>query len=824
MRYRIISSLTAAVLTCGTCGTASAYAGETDAPVLKDSGISYTETVETISNPGAGYTTTIWPVCKPGSTPTYSPTGSLVLFFVDIGGFSSGANGTENEDGTYTPGTDYDLDETFFTAWRTTFENCRKNGCMVALRFRYDALGQADPEPATFEQVLKHISQIKESGILEDYKDILCFVESGFVGKWGEQHGGKYVTVDYKAKLLDAMLDCVPSPVPVTVRTPDIFAEWAGIKRSELGDYVLEEGSRASRVGLYDDGYMGSNSDLGTYSDREKETSWLGRQTLTAYFGGEFSGNIDFAKQYDTYLPENAIPEMYKTHLSYINANIFQLYKDYTFGADCDVEGADNSAYYGQNVFQFIRDHIGYRFVLRKSELTPETTQGGSVDLHFRVENTGFANPIPKQSSYFLLEKDGVYYRCDGGLDTNKWYSCTTADAKVTLELPGSIPAGEWNVYLKITEGMNDVSQLGMRSVRFANSGVWNASLGADLLGTVKVTEAESHSFRNSFNVSGLPENEGYAHTVRGQVITDGTVSSHTEWADDMLIAENNGSTVSMTADEEYLYVMGHLPDSASAPVYNLRLTRADGESYWIYFQSNGFVYFNHGSHEGAVCKWQGDTVEFKIPLDLMGLKGRTELQSVRLFLQDSANEWNVLGDVSSAECKVPGNFKVYTAENYIRLKRGASYTMAVETLIDGAGFQWFKDGEPIIGAQSSTYTIESADAETVGEYSVKAVSSEEIEKTVEICSVLEVGGSIVWGDADGDSEVKMNDVVLVMQSIADQDKYGLNGTDNDHITEQGQINANVYDNANGIITVNDALQIQRYLLELIDTLDPTLT
>ena len=149
---------------------------------------------------------------------------------------------------------------------------------------------------------------------------------------------------------------------------------------------------------------------------------------------------------------------------------------------------------------------------------------------------------------------------------------------------------------------------------------------------------------------------------------------------------------------------------------------------------------------------------------------------------------------------------------------------MAVETLIDGAGFQWFKDGEPIIGAQSSTYTIESADAETVGEYSVKAVSSEGIEKTVEICSVLEVGGSIVWGDADGDSEVKMNDVVLVMQSIADQDKYGLNGTDKDHITEQGQINANVYDNANGIITVNDALQIQRYLLELIDTLDPMLT
>ncbi|NLT08062.1 MAG: DUF4832 domain-containing protein, partial [Ruminococcus sp.] len=376
MKNRLLSALTAsAIITAGLCPLQIPSAAAEDG--LADSGISYTELVETISNPGAGYTTTIWPVCKPGSTPVYSPTGSLVLFFVDIGGFSSGANGTINEDGTYTEGTDYDLDQQFFDSWRQTFENCRKNGCMIALRFRYDANGKADPEPSSFDQVLHHIQQIKESGLLEDYKDILCFVESGFVGKWGEQHGGKYVTVDYKAKLLSAMLDCVPSPVPVTVRTPDIYAKWAGISRSELADHVPEERSEAFRVGLYDDGYMGSDSDLGTYADREKETTWLGKQAVTSYFGGEFSGNIDYAKEFPTYLPEKAIPEMYKTHLSYINSNIFQLYKDYTFDDKCDIRECDNSAYYGQTVFQFIRDHIGYRFVLRKSELSPEVKQGG---------------------------------------------------------------------------------------------------------------------------------------------------------------------------------------------------------------------------------------------------------------------------------------------------------------------------------------------------------------------------------------------------------------------------------------------------------------
>ena len=124
---------------------------------LKDSGLSYKETVETISNPGAGYTTTVWASCVPGETPVYSPTAGIVLFFIDIGKFSSGINGTTAEDGTYTPGKDYDLDDAFFDAWRETLDNCRKNGCMVGMRFRYDTKGKADPEPATFAQVLAHI-------------------------------------------------------------------------------------------------------------------------------------------------------------------------------------------------------------------------------------------------------------------------------------------------------------------------------------------------------------------------------------------------------------------------------------------------------------------------------------------------------------------------------------------------------------------------------------------------------------------------------------------------------------------------------------------
>ena len=82
-------------------------------------------------------------------------------------------------------------------------------------------------------------------------------------------------------------------------------------------------------------------------------------------------------------------------------------------------------------------------------------------------------------------------------------------------------------------------------------------------------------------------------------------------------------------------------------------------------------------------------------------------------------------------------------------------------------------------------------------------------------------GTKIVWGDADCDGEVKMNDVVLVMQSISNADKYGVDGSDKDRITPDGQRNANVYENADSGITVQDALLIQKYLLELVDSLAP---
>ena len=80
---------------------------------------------------------------------------------------------------------------------------------------------------------------------------------------------------------------------------------------------------------------------------------------------------------------------------------------------------------------------------------------------------------------------------------------------------------------------------------------------------------------------------------------------------------------------------------------------------------------------------------------------------------------------------------------------------------------------------------------------------------------------NILWGDANCDGKVNMADTVLIMQFTSNPDKFGINGSDATHITAQGLINGDVSGSRDGI-TNADALSIQKYCLDLIDSLPET--
>ena len=70
----------------------------------------------------------------------------------------------------------------------------------------------------------------------------------------------------------------------------------------------------------------------------------------------------------------------------------------------------------------------------------------------------------------------------------------------------------------------------------------------------------------------------------------------------------------------------------------------------------------------------------------------------------------------------------------------------------------------------------------------------------------------VVKGDANCDGQVDLSDAVMIMQALANPNKYGLDGTAEHHLTEQGKLNADM--DGDGL-TVGDAQAIQRKLLGL---------
>ena len=99
--------------------------------------------------------------------------------------------------------------------------------------------------------------------------------------------------------------------------------------------------------------------------------------------------------------------------------------------------------------------------------------------------------------------------------------------------------------------------------------------------------------------------------------------------------------------------------------------------------------------------------------------------------------------------------------------------------------------------------------------FAVEMIGAQSAETATQTSAKSEV---TLWGDANCDGIVNMSDAILIMQSMANPAKFGINGDDALHITAQGRLNADVAENGNGV-TNKDALAIQKYCLQIINEL-----
>jgi hypothetical protein len=462
--------------------------------------LDYTDSLDSFDNPDRGFYS---PVCfhlkKSGGT-AMNPTANLVHLRVDISEFSSNAvlsgSGDNKVYGESAPISDEALKNL-----SDTLENIRKRGHSVIVRVCYDKNygGEKNCEPEQ-EMILTHLQQL--GAVYTEYADVISYVELGMYGPWGEMHTSDCCTTDNVTQALNTLLDATPDTIKIGVRTPNYVAAWLGINTSDFDvnsevfkAAFADKGKAAYRVGMYNDGYLGSSSDLGTYGKvtREKGVEWLNELARYTLYGGECVRDVNYSKTGNVIGEYNTIDyiskEGFQTHTSYLNSS----WNDVVISKWKNEEtytGEDE--YNGQTAFKYISDHLGYRLVMRDSVLPVAVKAGATLPLDVKLENVGFGNIVNSERLTVVLKNangDVVELTPKDDVNPCDFLSREVSEVKTSVDLP-ELKKGSWNVYLRLSKYGDLNTDGNYHCIRFGNSAdYWDSAVGANYVGSVTVVE-----------------------------------------------------------------------------------------------------------------------------------------------------------------------------------------------------------------------------------------------------------------------------------------------------------------------------------------------
>lgn len=389
---------------------------------------------------------------------------TLIHLRIDISKLSNRVNGSKN----------LNLSDSDKSDLNRAFDLIRQNRLKAIVRVAYDYDGCINKEPDTLEAILQHIKQFKP--IFEKNKDVITVVETGFIGMWGEMHGSDYANEEDISTVIKEVLKAVPSSITVNVRTLDMYTDLFGTE--PINKNIEYNGMEEARVGIFNNGYLGSESDLGTYHKREEALKFLETHTKYTIFGGEA---VAPDNPYNDI--ENIQVEMFRTHTTYLNyewnPEITQIkWKN-------SIYNGENSVYKGQTVQKYIEDHLGYRFVLKESKISQNVFQGTTALASIKIENTGFGNVVNEKKVQLILKNDIKCYTVDTDVDVRKWESNQTTKEILTFTIPKKIEKGEYKLYIKILDKDNE-----QYVIRFANEGIWDDSVNANCIGNIKIVKS----------------------------------------------------------------------------------------------------------------------------------------------------------------------------------------------------------------------------------------------------------------------------------------------------------------------------------------------
>ncbi len=400
------------------------------------------------------------------------------------------------------------------------FVAVRQAGIKLILCFRYE-MNVKDNKGPTLEIILSHIKQLKP--ILRANMDIIAVLQTGFIGLYGEWHRsyhGLDKNPEAQEKVLSALLDLLPMDRKLVIRYPrhkNMFVMRVGHRKSYQAITAAEAQTSepAARIGFCDHGFMVGKNDAGTFAPRPSvDYDYMTRESLFLPMDGELFwawSRPSGVKKDDGLEAIRRLWEHHYTFFSYAhNHTVYEgtwaikkygarfsidewkkeivtpefLRKNHLPISDGYFEDAKGK-YVERTIFEYIRDHLGYRLELRGAEYAECVSKDKKFDVMIRLVNRGFAAPINPRVMYLVLidRNKNVYIVSQSDTDIRKFYPCKPEHRQrlapeykirfaVNSESLSNLPRGFYKIGIWLPDKYESIRYDARYAIRFANRDV----------------------------------------------------------------------------------------------------------------------------------------------------------------------------------------------------------------------------------------------------------------------------------------------------------------------------------------------------------------
>ena len=485
-----------------------------------ESTVSFVDGKELLENPGSGYAGGNWSALSPDMPTSGEDLCSSSANCTKLWSMHKFSKGYVYGDTyavqtnhyahitNFVGGADLPLTEKALLSVSNSLVKCRRNGGTCIPRFAYTWDGWGGAEPDDFEMIIIHVHQL--GAVLSQFRDVVPAVECGIIGAYGEMHTSRYTGREYQNRVVGAWLESLPDDMALLVRSPQVWMNYLGTTTSAFigGGMDSMDQTLRSRMGFYNDGYLGTDYDYGTWGGGGGTTTWSrdeGRAFLTGQavpYGGEFASISTSYFDGNVHLLDparfNIVAEWYDTHLSYLrtirayNMTVVQKLTNTFFSSSAwAFDGMPGLLEYdGVDFRKFCEDHMGYRYVVRGVSFEGRT---GGARLDVEIENTGFGQLLFDDLIEVVLSGGGVSAKAplvgDAVTSLRNVRGGATAVVSLDFDYPADLPSGEYDVFLRVSVPLADETGDGFprRPVCFANDGCWNSSLRANKICRVSI-------------------------------------------------------------------------------------------------------------------------------------------------------------------------------------------------------------------------------------------------------------------------------------------------------------------------------------------------